>query len=370
MLEPMPEGSIDWNRFRRFVYFTVGIFGVLFLLFVLYQAIMVAVSVSCLLAYILVPVVERLDHKYPGRRVWIVTGIVVTLFLALFVIAAALLPAIYYEAEAIFKLFPGAWEYLSRQFDPLKARLVGTGLIGSQTLDEMVSGFDLMGQVTAQIKSGFESVLASAPVVMGGLLNFALIPVFTFFLLKDFAQARQLIHQFIPRDIREMFDAFRLKLDRTLKSVLKGQMTVALVLAGLYMIGLAIVGISNGLAIGFIAGLCRIVPYLDVVVGLTLSLVVIITQNAGMNQLVGVAIVFGVVQALDGMAITPRIVGEKAGLHPAIIIASVMAFGDWFGFFGILLAVPLVATAMVLIEFLYPYYRASRLFAGAPRDVD
>lgn len=370
MLERMPEGSIDWNRFRRFVYFTFGIGLILFSLFALYQAIMVAVSVSCLLTYILLPVVERLENRYPGKRALIVTTIVVTLFLLLLIMVAALLPAVYYEAEAIFKLFPGAWQYLSQYFEPLRAKLLATGLVGSQTVDDMVSGFDVVGQVTAQLKRGIESILESAPVVLGGLLNFTLIPVFTFFLLKDFSQARQLSHHLIPRDIREMFDAFRLRVDRTLKAVLKGQITVALILAVLYMIGLAVIGVKNGLAIGFLAGLCRIVPYLDVAVGLSLSFVVIVTQHGGINELIGVAIVFGLIQALDGMFITPRIVGEKAGLHPAIVIASVVAFGDWFGFFGILLAVPLVATAMVLIEFLYPYYRASRLFAGAPRDED
>ena len=109
----------------------------------------------------------------------------------------------------------------------------------------------------------------------------------------------------------------------------------------------------------------RVVPYLDVIVGASLSIIVVLGQGEGLSMIFGVFVVILIVQALDGMLITPRIIVEKAGLHPVVVIASVVAFGDWFGILGILFAVPSVAILLSIVQMAIPYYLNSPFFRGS-----
>ncbi len=154
--------------------------------------------------------------------------------------------------------------------------------------------------------------------------------------------------------------------DHTLRNVIKGQITVAGILTLMYVIGFGLVnilfGFPSAIAIAIVAGVCRIVPYLDIFVGLVLSGIVITSNFQNWGQVIGVVGVIAVVQLIDGMYITPRVVGERVGLHPLIVILSVLAFADWFGFWGVLLAIPTVAVAKIVFMSLMPLYRSSQVF--------
>ena len=139
---------------------------------------------------------------------------------------------------------------------------------------------------------------------------------------------------------------------------------VAGILAVLYILGFSIIGLQGAFAIGLIAGACRIINYLDVIVGGTLSLMVILSDFQGIGQLLAVAGVFLVVQSVDGMFITPRVIGDRVGLHPVLVIVSILSFGDLFGFWGVLLAIPVLAVAKVLWFSTKPFYLASRPYMG------
>ena len=123
-------------------------------------------------------------------------------------------------------------------------------------------------------------------------------------------------------------------------------------------------GFPFAISIAIVAGICRVVPYLDVVVGGLLSLIVILSNFENYGQVIGIVAVFGVVQAADGMFITPRIIGERVGIHPIVVILSVLALGDWFGFWGVLLAIPAVAVGKILAGALLPYYKRSHVYLG------
>ena len=142
-------------------------------------------------------------------------------------------------------------------------------------------------------------------------------------------------------------------------------MIVAAILAVLYVVGLSFIGLPQAVAIGVVAGICRMIPYLDVVVGGGLSLIVLLADFQGATQLLSVAIVFLVVQAIDGLLITPRVVGERVGLHPMVVITSVLAFANWFGFWGVLVALPVVAIVKALLVTARPFYLASQLYDPA-----
>ena len=166
----------------------------------------------------------------------------------------------------------------------------------------------------------------------------------------------------VPRDLEEPAILFIQEINKVLRSVIKGQVIVATILAALYVAGLSLVGLHAAVAIGLTAGLCRIIPYLDVLVGGSLCLLVILADTADLGLLFAVACVFVIIQSLDGMIITPRVIGERVGLHPFLVIISIIAFGDLFGFFGILLAIPCIAIVKLIVQNLKPIYYASRAY--------
>ena len=147
-----------------------------------------------------------------------------------------------------------------------------------------------------------------------------------------------------------------------LRDAIKGQAIVAGILAVLYVAGLSMIGLQGAVAIGLLSGICRLIPYLDVIIGGSLSLIVVLSDFQGAGQLLAVAGVFLIVQSLDGMLITPRIIGEKVGLHPIIVIVSIIAFGESFGFWGVILAIPGIAVAKVVWYSAKPFYFASKAY--------
>ena len=147
-------------------------------------------------------------------------------------------------------------------------------------------------------------------------------------------------------------------------NVIRGHIKVALALACLYSIGFSAIGLSAGVAIGIAAGMCRVIPYLDVVVGLTLGVTYIFTQQIPVITVFWLVGVIGTVQIVDGAFITPKLIGAKVGLHPLIVILTVIASSAQFGFWGVLLAIPGAAVVKALYKLVLPVYRDSKWFSG------
>jgi predicted PurR-regulated permease PerM len=144
-----------------------------------------------------------------------------------------------------------------------------------------------------------------------------------------------------------------------------------MILGLIYTIGLPSVGLEAGAAIGVVAGVCRIIPYVDVIVGGLLSAIVIIYTGASAFTAFGTVAIFAGAQTLDAILITPRVIGDRVGLHPLIVMLSVLSFGYWLGFYGVLLAIPLLALGKVTVDMFLPYYLNSAAYRpreeGAPQ---
>ena len=355
----------QWTTFKRFIALClVGIVLISFLALV-YRAIGIALTLALILAYIFSPLTEKLAKVLRGKRS-ISAGIVVVGLLGfLGFLIAAILPALYREILEIFKLVPDAAEYMFKLVTPIKEWVLKKRFFDEGTVNSAFQEIDFMTQLGGQASSALKQVWQTSPKLLGGAINAALFPIFMYFILVGMADLRKMAKSLVPNDLVLLLKECSTRIDKTLRSVIKGQLIVAGILGILYMIGFSIVNLKFGAAIGAIAGICRVIPYFDVIVGLTLALIVIITQSSGFGQLIAVCVVFAIVQGLDGMLITPRVVGERAGLHPMVVVGSIIAFGDWFGFFGVLIAVPVVATAIVLYRFVLPYYQISPFYQAS-----
>ena len=352
----------DWMKFKRFLA-CAGAGGiVLVAISILYKALFMAFAVGLILSYILTPAVNKLVQKFPNSRNAIIFFVTITFFGFLLVLAASIMPTIYKEVVEIVKQVPKSVVYLNQKIVPVRDWMVGMGFVSYESFDRMILDLDLMQKLTSTTTNALERLWASTPQFLGGALNAFLIPLFTWFFLRHIGSIKSFVKGSMPSDVLSLAQFNVRKMDVILWGVVKGQLLVAMILSILYMIGFSVISLQSGLAIGALAGMCRVVPYLDVLVGGTLSIIVILGKGGSMGMILAVFIVIAIVQSLDGALITPRIIGERAGIHPVVVIASVFAFGDWFGLLGIVLAVPVVAIVASAVQMSLPYYRSSPFF--------
>ena len=353
---------VDWNRVVRLLMF-FGVAGLIVVLLALvYESLMVPVSVSAFLTYLLLPLVELLERR-GVRRIYAVSGLLIASLALIAIGVIRLAPELYMQAMSLIQLVPVAVNHVLAKWLPMAEQfVVNLGIMQPTDVHMWFSASSLLGRLNSQLESGVRGLWSTGATLVEGILNLVLIPVMTFFMLNDYDDFERRLQGLIPRDLIPAVGVIMHKVHLTLRSVLKGQVIVAGILAVLYVIGLSAVGLQQAVAIGVVAGICRIIPYLDIVVGSVLSVIVFLSDFPGWGQVVSVALVFLVVQAIDGLFITPRVVGERVGLHPLMVITSVLAFADWLGFWGILVALPVVAITKALLVTARPFYLASGLY--------
>ena len=202
--------------------------------------------------------------------------------------------------------------------------------------------------------------------MLGLVANVVLIPVLTVFFLRDWDVLVERVASLVPRDHTRTVGRLARESDLVLGAFLRGQFSVMLVLGVLYAIGLWAVGLDLGLLIGFIAGIVSFVPYLGPATGVVLGVIAALVQFGDFMHVALVLGVFGLGQVIESYWLTPKLVGDRIGLHPVAVIFAVLAGGTLFGFLGMLLALPVAAIANVLLRYAHERYTHSRLYAGHP----
>ncbi|MEO7129181.1 MAG: AI-2E family transporter, partial [Rhodoferax sp.] len=216
---------------------------------------------------------------------------------------------------------------------------------------------ETLGSLLSSLKMGGSVALA----VVG---NAVLIPVALFYLLMDWDRFVARIVELVPPHLRGAFDSFTTECDTVLGEYLRGQLLVMLTLAVYYSVGLSLFGLDLALPIGIFTGLAVFVPYLGFGLGLLLATLAGLLQFASIKAVVMVAVVYGLGQFGEGFFLTPRLVGERIGLHPLAVIFALLAFGQLFGFVGVLVALPASAVLLVAIRRVRASYLASKLYQG------
>lgn len=220
---------------------------------------------------------------------------------------------------------------------------------------------DLMKPLLAFLQKALTSTISVVLAVLGYLI----IPVYLFYLLFDLPQLKHFIESFIPERFRCGYSEKLAEVDAVLSGFVRGQLSVCAILALLYSIGLYFIGIDLAIAIGTLAGVTFIIPYVGTIIGIFLSVVMALLKfNDILHPLLCLGW-FGLVQALEGMVITPKVVGNTVGLHPLVAIVALLIGGQLFGIIGMLLAVPVTAVLQVFLRSLAAYYRDSEFFRGA-----
>ncbi len=317
--------------------------------------------VSALLAYLCDPIVDRLEARKLSRTVGVVIVFAV-LSIVFFGALLVLVPILENQLTRLIIRIPQFLTWIQQSLLPMLAERSGLDVSQidfNQVKLTIAENWKDIGSIVSRI---LLKVSESGQTVLALFSFLILVPVVTFYLLRDWDVLVARIHDLLPRKIEGRVTKLAKECDQVLGEFLHGQLLLMLTQGVLYTIGLWIIGLEFALLIGMLAGLVSFVPYLGVVVGIVVAGIAAFMQFQDVIHLVYVAIVFGIGQALEGMVLSPLLVGDRIGLHPVAVIFAVMAGGQLFGFIGVLLALPVAAIIVVLLRHLHDEYKDSGFY--------
>jgi predicted PurR-regulated permease PerM len=317
--------------------------------------------VSAILAYVGDPLVDRLEKLKLPRTLAVAVVFVLFTSLAILVLLI-LIPLLERQLATLGNKIPGYIELIQNQFLPwLNARF---DLDLQMDIGSLKSSLQAHWKEAGSFAKGLMAYLTQSGAVLASwLANLLLIPVVTFYLLRDWDIMVARIHESLPRQSEPIISRLVKASDEVLSAFLRGQLLVMLCLSVIYTLGLWLVGLDIALLIGMLAGLVSFVPYLGFIVGIVAAGIAALMQFHDVIHLVYVAIAFGVGQAMEGMVLTPLLVGDRIGLHPVAVIFAVLAGGQLFGFLGVLLALPTAAVIAVVLRYMHERYKESTLYS-------
>jgi predicted PurR-regulated permease PerM len=209
------------------------------------------------------------------------------------------------------------------------------------------------------MSSTVETVLMSGSSVIAGFVNAVLIIFVMFYLLMDWSHFFSLVKNIVPLRAQETVHHLAMHTDGLLSQYLRGMLIVISIMAVYYSAGLSLIGVKGAAALGAFTALMIVIPYIGITLGLSLASLSALLQFGPGTEIIGVLILFGIGQFLEGFFLTPRLVGERIGLHPVAVLFALLLFGKLFGFFGVLLALPISAVSLVLVKYLWSIYTQS-----------
>jgi predicted PurR-regulated permease PerM len=344
---------------NRWFWLTIAIISMA-LLYLLAPILLPFVS-GALLAYLGDPIVDRLEKFKISRTL----SVVLVFFIALLIILPIfffLVPLIESQVKLLIAKMPGYIDWIMTNLEPTLKDTFGVS-IPALEIEQLKATFgEQFSDAGGFFKSLVRTISHSGMVVAGWAANIFLIPVITFYLLRDWDNLIAYIHDLLPRSVEPTVSRLAKESDNVLGAFLRGQMLVMLALGTIYAIGLKLVGLEFALLIGMLAGLLSFIPYMGLVVGILVAGVAIMLQTHDPMNLFWVAMVFIVAQVIEGTILTPLLVGDRIGLHPVAVIFAVLAGGQLFGFFGILLALPVFAVIAVIMRHFHKTYKDSHLY--------
>ena len=357
--------TLDIARFLRRLQWGLLAFAVLWLIALL-GPILTPFVLAALLGWLGDPLVDRLEASGRSRPVAVTLVFVLMLMLVVLVVLI-LVPMIERQVVTLIDALPQYREWFMETALPWVEARTGieiTSWLDPQRLFELVRSHWAQAGGVASTLFGYLS--SSGFAFLAWIANIVLLPILTFYFLRDWDLLVERVAAMIPRDHIGTVTRLARESDEVLGAFLRGQFIVMLALGAIYAIGLSVVGLNLGLLIGIIAGLISFVPYLGAATGIVLAVLAALVQAQGFDikLLALVGVVFTVGQLIESYILTPRIVGDRIGLHPVAVIFAIMAGGQLFGFVGMLIALPVAAVGNVLLRYAHERYTQSRLYAG------
>jgi len=349
------------EKLIKILIITACLFALLIILIFTLKSIIAPLSVAWLIAYIFDPIIDKFQKVIKSRSFCIM---LLLIFLAIIFIAFILIiiPTASEQAQKIINKLPNYQKQLENYFK----------IIFSKIQARYPESFNLIWQkslsiIQQQAPRLLEPIIRFLYYMFSGLVNFILgflniiiIPIVSYYLLKDFDKINKKIIDLVPIKYQGSFIEIMKEIDDVLGSFLRGQLIVSLILGIIYILGLSILQVPMAFTIGLIGGLANMVPYLGLVVGLLPSIVLSAIEHQSLSKILWIIAVFAFAQILEGTIISPRLIGGKVKLHPVIVILAIMVGGSLLGFVGLIISIPACAIFMVILRKIISKYKASR----------
>jgi predicted PurR-regulated permease PerM len=336
---------------------TAAAFALLYLL----APILAPFVAAAVFAYVFDPLVDRMCRLRLPRALSVLLVMLGALLLGL-ALLLIMLPLLQQELSLLAKRLPQWLDAARVHFLPTLQQWFGMELEwdGAALRQLLVDHWQRAGGLASGVVLPWLGDSGSALLAL--FANLLLIPVVMFYLLRDWDELLARVDGLLPRHWHTQIRQLAAESDKVLAEFLRGQISVMLLMSAFYVLVLWLVGLEFALPIGIVAGMLVFIPYLGMVLGLLLATLAALMQFGLTSNLLVVWAVFGAGQLLEGVVITPWLVGERIGLHPLAVIFALLAFGQLFGFFGLLLALPMAAVLLVLLRHLREQYLSSSMY--------
>lgn len=328
------------------------------LLLYLLSPILTPFLLAAILAYICNPMVTHMQKRRMPRT--LATVLVLLLLAAAFVVMLLiLLPLLVKQVRAIAEQAPAYVDWLRNIVQPWVERLFGIQLDVAMIKDWLAEHVAEIQSLAARL---LPSIKSGGLVLLAFFVNLVLVPVVLFYFLRDWNSLLARVDEVIPRRWHDQVARIAREIDEVLGQFLRGQLLVMLGMSLFYTFGLWLAGLDYALSVGMLAGLVTFVPYLGVIIGVALATLTGLLQFGELTPLMWVWAVFVAANLLEGYVLVPWLVGERIGLHPVAVIFALLAFGQLFGFFGVLLALPASAALLVWLRHVRRNYLESGMY--------
>lgn len=316
---------------------------------------------SFVIAYILQPFISKIRQKYQIPRIYIVLGLFIALISVFIIALTIIMPLLYEQISILIHKIPYYNQYLQNELSPYIAKKL-------QKLDPTVvnkiesftqSAINNLFTAISQIVSHFWDYTVATLNIVGLII---LVPIISFYFLRDWPKMRRNVMGLLPLRHKSHIRNIIGSINDALSSYIRGQLNVCFILSAYYGTGLSLLGLDLGLLIGVISGFLIIIPYIGTFIAFSVAIVIAYLNFGFGNNLFYVVILYGIGMLTEGYALTPKIIGDKIGLHPVWIIFSVLANGSLFGFIGVFFAIPIASIIKVLFTYSVHWYKNSRIY--------
>lgn len=319
--------------------------------------------IAGVISYLLQPSIDRILLRYKLSRTVVVSVISLLSFSFFVIIAVVLLPIIYQQIALLINKIPAYNNYLQTELMPIVTKEI-------QSLDP---------NIASKIKDSVSNFVNGTFILIKGLANniwrytmvtinlfilILLIPIILFYFLRDWHKMVKIINNLLPLNGKKKIEKLLCAINDTLSAYIRGQLNVCLLLSLYYSISLSVIGLDLAVLLGIVSGLSIIIPFVGIFISFILTMVISYFAFGFSSKLIYIIIIYFIGSIVEGYILTPKIIGDKIGLHPLWIIFAVLAFGNLFGFVGIFFAVPIAGIIRILFLSAIDSYKASKFYKG------
>ncbi|WP_425360683.1 MULTISPECIES: AI-2E family transporter [unclassified Candidatus Tisiphia] len=341
--------------------FWVIVVGTIIVTLTLISNILMPFFIAGIISYILQPIIDNLSLRYKLSRT-IVVSVISFLFFSIFaIVMVVLLPIIYQQTTLLISKIPAYKDYLQTELIPvITAKFYSIAPDIADNIKNSISNF--VNGIFLLITGLANNIWHVTMVTINLFVLILLIPLILFYFLRDWLTMSENINLLLPLKGKKKILKILSAINTSLSAYIRGQLNVCLLLSIYYGASLSILGVDLGLLLGVLSGFSIIIPFVGILISFSLTMIVSYFAFGMVSTLFYIIIIYLVGTIVEGYILSPKIIGDKIGLHPLWIIFAVLALGNIFGFLGILFAIPIASIIKVLFLAAIDFYKSSKFY--------